>query len=360
MSEYLADILKILFFGLPPIVVVVLLLLFFPEKIEKSSALLWKCIGKLGGFFRSARKRYIKHDLQGRINDYVKRLRSKVPGSFKDIIQLEWVDAKMERSSLLEDGRIILRLRSNDPEDHNFVHASYLYVSKCLLLKTKRYLSFPQREALDIFVTSKLLREEKDAVVGFFLDEYLHPKTSDPKSKTALLIDDFGIIDRAGFFFPLLVQELEYLGDKVFGRRREDLIVKEVNDLVIFLRPVSQRTIGDEGDLNFNGSYTRFGIVIVGKRLKLLTSLVPFITYIRKNLVENDVDTIYLLGQKENRLKIDKICEEFTSKYFCARSMVITRPLRFRDHTEHVLQYMAVLRRKEVDLVIPSDKGISK
>jgi len=357
MIDYLADNFKYLLFGFPPTVVLLIAaLLFFPEKIEKWSAFLWKGIGALGELFRSARKRAIKHDLQGRVNDYVRRLRKQVPGSFEDKLELEWVDAKTHRSALLADGRVVLRLRSHDPEDHNFVHASYLYVSKCLLKKTKRYLSVPQRDALDIFVSSKLLKEEKPSVVGYFLDQYLHPKTDDTKSKVAVLIDDFGIIDRACFFFPLLVQELEYLGDKVFGRRRDDLIVKELYDVVGFLRPLSQRTVGDEGDLNFDGSYTRFGVVIVGKPVKLLTSLQPYVNYIRKTLASKDVDTIYIIGRKENRDKIDQICFEFGSQYVCARSIVMRRPLRYSDHIEHALQYLVVMRRRAADLVSPSEK----
>ncbi|MCK5057983.1 MAG: hypothetical protein KAT34_15110 [Candidatus Aminicenantes bacterium] len=360
MTDYFADILKDLLIGLPPAVVLLIVLLFFPEKIEKWSALLWKGISSLGGLFRSARKRAIKHDLQGRVNDYVRRLRKRVPGSFEDKLELEWVDANTQRSALLADGRVVLRLRAHDPNDHNFVHASYLYVSKCLLTKTKRYLSVPQRDALDIFVSSKLLKEEKPSVVGYFLDEYLHPKTRDTKSKVAVLIDDFGIIDQAGFFFPLLVQELEYLGDKVFGRRRDDLIAKELYDVVGFLRPLSQRTVGDEGDLNFDGSYTRFGVVLVGKPRKLLTSLQPYLNYIKRTLASKGVDTIYLIGRKENRDKIDQICFEFGTQYVCVRSVIMRRPLRYRDHIEHALQYLVVMRRKAGDLVTPSEKGTHK
>ncbi len=357
MSDYLAKILQALLFGVPPVFVVLVILLFFPEKIEKWSAFLWKLVGALGGVFRSARKRAIKHDLQGRVNDYVRRLGKLVPGSFKDKLELEWVEPNTKPSSLLADGRVIIRLRSHDPKDHNFVHASYLYVSKCLLKKTKRYLSVPQREALDIFVSSKLLKEEKPEVVGFFLDEYLHPRTDDPTSKVAILVDDFGIIDRAGFFFPLLLQELEYIGDKVFGRRRDDLIARELYDVVDFLRPISQRTVGDENDLDFDGSYTRFGIVIIGKPSKLLTSIQPYVNYIREKLVSKDVENIYIIGRTENRNKIDQVCLEFEERYVCLRHHVMRCPVRYSDRIEHALQYLAVLRLRDTDLVSPSEKG---
>lgn len=357
MGTYVMAVLMVILYGLPPVVVLAVLLLFFPEKIEKWSALLWKLLAAIKGFSRSARKQYIKHDLQGRVNDFSKRMRQRTPGTFPEKLELKWVDASTPRSSLLSDGRILLRLRAHDPEDHNFVHASYLYVSRCLLRKTKRYLSTPQRDALDVFVSSKLFREEKSEVVEFFLDEYLHPRTDDAKSKTATLVDDFAIIDNGELFFPLLLQELEYLGEKVFGRRRDEMIAKELYDLVAFLRPVSQRTIGDENDLDFDGSYCRFAIMIIGKRRKLLVSIDPYVGFIRTKLVPKGVETIYLLARSENKQKVDRICLEFASEYTCSKALEIRLPLRYRDHIESILQYLVVLRRRGAALVKPSDKA---
>lgn len=360
MESFLKEVLKKILYGLPTGLILVFILLYFPEKIEKWSALLWKCLAAIRTLSRSARKRYIKHDLQGRVNDFSKRLRQRTPGLFPEKLELEWVDATTPRSSLLADGRILLRLRAHDPEDHNFVHASFLYVSRCLLHKTKRYLSVPQRDALDIFVSSKLLKEEKPEVVGFFLDEYLKPKTEGIKSKTAILVDDFAIIDDAGLFFPLLLQELEYLGDKVFGRRRDDLIAKELYDVVGFLRPLAQRTVGDENDMDFDGSYCRFAIVIIGKPIKLIISIDPYVSYIEKRLKPKGVDTIYLIGRSENKEKINNICVELDHAYTCIKSLTLRRPLRYPDRIEVALQYLVVLRRRGADLVKPSDKDKNK
>ena len=110
MNDYVAEILKYILSGLSPVTVLVVVLLFFPEKIEKWSALLWKCIGALGNWLRFARKRAIKHDLQGRVNDFVRRLRKEVPGSFNDKLEIEWIESSTKRSALLADGRMVIRL----------------------------------------------------------------------------------------------------------------------------------------------------------------------------------------------------------------------------------------------------------
>jgi hypothetical protein len=355
MEESFATALKPLLVGLPPVVVLLLILLFFPDKIEKWSALLWKFLSSIGILCRFARKRYIKHDLQGRVNDFVKRLGKKTAGSFKDRLELDWVSSETKRSAFLADGRVVLRLRSDDPHDFNFVHASYLYITKCLLKKTKRYLSSPQKEAIDLFTSSKLIKEEKPSVIEYFLDEYLHPATIDPNSKQSKLIDNFASIDKAGFFFPLFIQELEYIGDKIFGNKRDQMIVNEVYRLVDFLMPLSQRRIGDESDLDFNGNYCKLAIVIVGKPAKLLNSIDPYVHFINKQVIPSKVDTIYIVGRKENKSKLDNLCSKFNEKYECVRSLTTETSFRFDDRTELALQYLMILRRKGAELVVASN-----
>ena len=239
----MGEILKYFLPSLGSAAIIALFILFNPEKVEKWSALLWKLLAGLGGVFRKAHKRYVKHDLQGRVNDFVNSLRKQVPGVGPTKLRVEWVDPSVARKSFIEKNEVVLRLCRDDPADHNFVHGAYLFVSGTLLRKPKRYLSPSQKEGIDLFVCTKLLEQEKPSILEVFLDEYLHPKTDDAKSKVALYVDDFALLDRGGLFFPVFLQELEYLGDKVFGRRRDDVIVTEVNGLISFLKPIAMRKV---------------------------------------------------------------------------------------------------------------------
>ena len=267
---------------------------------------------------------------------------------FEAKLELHWVDANERRSSILKDGKVILRLRSNDPEDHNFVHASYLFVCGSLLPRAKRYLSVPQTEGVDLFVTSKILKEEKPNVVGFFLDEYLHPKVDKALSnRLGQLLDDFETVDEAGLFFPVFVQELEFIGDKIFGRRRDTLIAGEVNDLVLFLRKVAMRQIGDESDLHFDRSYCRFRLMIIGKPIKLFYSIEPYLHFIRCEIIPRDFDTLYIMARKESKTQIDNICMQIGHAFIVTRSLFIQTPLRYREGTFLTDQYIVVLRKRQ-------------
>ena len=152
-------------------------------------------------------------------------------------------------------------------------------------------------------------------------------------------------------FFQVFLQELEYLGDKVFGRRRDDLVIKEVDSFVEFLRPIAARRVGEESDLEFKGEYCRFALVIIGKPEKLLTSIEPYVGYIRKVLLPANVETIYILARPENEAKIKSICSRFESTHECVRTVKYARLLRYRYSEVTGLQYLAVLRRRGTPII---------
>jgi hypothetical protein len=175
-----------------------------------------------------------------------------------------------------------------------------------------------------------------------------------PQSKVAVYVDDYSVIDGGGLFFSLFLQELGYLGSKVFGKRRDDLIHKEVNNLIDFLKPIAKRKIGDDNDLNFSGDYCRFGLVIVGKPSKLLTSIQPYVSYIRNQLASQSFETIYLLARKENSKRVDEVCDVFSELYECVRKVSFTRHLHYDDRKEVASQYLAIMRLRGAEIIQPS------
>ena len=270
---------------------------------------------------------------------------------------MEWVDPATQRKSFIANDHVVLCLRREDPEDHNFIHGAYLFVSSCLVLKAKRYVSPSFREALDLFMCSKLLKRARPELVGFFVDEYLHPKTDSKTSKVSEHVDDFAIIDDAGLFCPIVVQELEYLGNKVFGNRNDALSMADVNGLVALMKSFGLREVGvDEGQTDFNGSYCRFGIVIVGKPLKLRKqSLRPYVNYIRNQLVPSGVETIYLLSRSQNEAYVNGIQKSLEPEFERVRTVTFKGVLRHRkSRMKKPTLYLAIVRKLGVRIVQPS------
>lgn len=105
-------------------IILLIYLLFFPEKIEILASFLWKLLSKIKCFFAFARKKYIKHDLQGRVNEFVKNLSGKIPNLESKKIRIDWIDSNESKKSFFEDNKIVLRLKRDDPKECNFVHGA--------------------------------------------------------------------------------------------------------------------------------------------------------------------------------------------------------------------------------------------
>lgn len=335
--------------------VVLLVVLLNPEKIEIWSALLWRFLDRFGSLFKSANKQYIKHDLQGRVNQFVKSLAKDAPFLVSNRVRVEWAESNVTRKSFLDDKEIVLRLRREDPEDLNFVNGAYMFISTGLLFKVKRYVSPSQRQAVDLYVTTKLLEREKPGVVSYFLDEYLHKHLDDPDTKTAKYYDQLAKIDGGGLFYPVLLQELDFLGNKVFGKRQDDKIITEVNSLVDFLEPIATRHVGQETDLNFERNYCRFAIVIVGKPKNMNPTGDIYIEFIRMHILPKKVETLYLLGLWENKPILDIICDSFNDVYDKCSVRNSKVALKYNDGIVERKQYLAVLRLKGINVFQPSE-----
>ena len=162
--------------------------------------------------------------------------------------------------------------------------------------------------AIDLFVTSQLIAEQKPEVQHFFIDKYLFPNTRDKDSKINVAMSNFETLNRAGLFFPVLLQELDFLGLKVFGKRKDTLIHSDVYGLIDFLLTVAERKIGEEIDLNYQQEYCNCAIVIVGKPYKISVSTSPYIKWIEGVIRDDNVESVYLIGLAKNQDFINQVC----------------------------------------------------
>lgn len=354
-ASELIDLFIKLLIGAVPLSTVFIALLFFPEQIEKWSSILWKLLTHV---LRFAHKKYVKHDLQGRVNGFVKKVRKEIPDLGAEPLKIEWIDTKLDRKSFIDNGNVIIRLKRDDPEDHNFVHGAYHYISISLLKKAKMYLSKSQKTALDLFVCSKIVKAEKPNAVDFFVSEYLHQST-EKTAKVKELVDDFAIIDEGKLFFTVLLQELHFIGEKVFGRLKNDQIINEVNALVGFLKPIVERSVGDQSQLDYHGPYCNFAIVIVGKSSKISESIEPYVKYIKNRLLPDHVETIYLICKREHCEESREIANRFSDTYYVKREVNSVKKLKFNGgEVQNTQQFLLVMRKRDIDLVQPSSATV--
>lgn len=328
---------------------ILLILFFFPGKVEKWSVMLWKIVYFL---IKKGERKIVAHDIQARVNEFSKSLKKEIVNFEPVGISIQWIIEKETPAQFFKENKLIIRMRQHADQNKNFVYASMIFVSKTLLKKTKNYLSPSQRESIDLFVGKKLFEKEKPQVADQFFDDYFSTKALS-SDKIMDLVEKYEIIDKVGLFFPVLVQELTFLGEKVFYKPRSEKIITEVQKLVNFLQKYADREVGEEEiPQNFKGAYCRCGIVIIAKRFKReIGDLGPFVKYIQK-LIEMKMENIYLIGpaSKGNREFMDQISAEIQEKFELEKypSRKYKAKIRVEGERREVNNYLILHRSAEI------------
>jgi len=327
---------------------ILFILFLFPEKVEKWSVMLWKIIYFL---IQRGEKKIVAHDIQGRVNEFSKSLKKEIVNFEPVGINIQWIMEKETPAEFFKENKLVIRMRQHADQNKNFVYASMIFIAKLFLRKAKKYLSPSQTESIDLFVGRKLLEKEKPQIVDQFFEDYFSPKALS-SDKIMELVEKYEIIDKVGLFFPVLVQELTFLGEKVFYKPRSEKFITEVIAFINFLQRYAEREEGEEIiPKTFEGAYCRSGIVIIAKRAKReIGESDPFIKYIQK-LVVRKLENIYLIGSasKENRKFIDQIGEEIQRKFRLQKyaSKEYKAKIKIKGERKEVDNYLILHRSSE-------------
>lgn len=264
-----------------------------PEQLQKIIANILSLLIKLG--FK-IQKTYIKLDIESRVNDFIKNLQPLVYGYEPIGVRVKWAEVSAAEESFFDDDNLILIMRDSGVQNKNFVRATMTVVAKTVLPKTRRYLSKSQAESVDLYVGKKLFEQEKPQVLDYFFEEFIDRRTTENDS-IAELVEKYHVMDGAGLFFPVFVQELNFLGEKVFYRKNSSEIIKEVNELVDFLKHYALREVGDTTiPLTYQGKYCRCGIVIIGRAENVAGSKTQIYVNHVKTLLSQKVESFYFIS----------------------------------------------------------------
>jgi hypothetical protein len=336
------------------LIFIIFYLVFYPEKAEKLSVLLYKIIYTI---FKLGEKQIVTHDIQARVNEFSKTLSKEIANLEPVGIKLQWISDTQTPEQFFDRNKLVIRMRRHDSQDKNFINASMVFVSSVFLKKSKKYMSKSQKESIDLYVGKKLFEMEKPQIADQFYEDFFSMKTIS-NEKIMGLIEKYEIIDKVGLFFPILVQELTFFGEKIFYKLKTIDIIKEISAFIDFLKNYAEREIGEERlPKNFTGVYCRCGIVIIGEKLKI-GLCEPYVNYI-KNVINDKIENIYLIGPatKENINFIKNIIEEVQSKLDVYRYVdkKFKSKIKIKEEIKEVNTYLVVLRSKEVKRYIDEE-----
>lgn len=319
-----------------------------PDKFERLCSLFYKSIKWL---FNSAENKFIKYDIQYRVNSFVDDLYKKIPNLTPTSVKLEWINENQTAEQFVKSDELVLRMHKSSSQNRNVVNATFAFVSYSLLRKAKKYIAKYQRDSIDLFVSFKLLEKAKFEILDEFVQEYLHAGLE--TDKVADFYERFFDMDKAGVFFPVFISEMTFLGEKIFGKKRDDQrIIEEVKNTVYFLTRFALRKHDEHGINEYNGTYCKFAIRIIGKSFKIGKEGEK--VYINNlNKIPNNIETIYLIGNKGNKTFINSIFAKFNSgnKYSIHNKHIYKAKIKDREDGDYEVEnYLLVLRNNQLEM----------
>ncbi len=275
-----------------------------PDKFER---LISMVLAVLRLISRKAEEAYVKYSIQAKINGFIKNVKKDVPNLTIESISMRWVPEDITEDQFLKSGQLVLCMHRSRNNNRNLVNATVAFVSFSLLQKAKNYIAKYQKEAINLFATTQILQKDHPEAVSEFVDCYLSEAMDNKKIND--LYGKFDDVHKTGLFFPVFINEMNFLGEKVFGhKKRNEVIYEEVNSLTNFLYRYSQRKLNEETNSEFDGNHCKFAIRIVGKSMKIENEGPKvYIDNIQKAV--KIYETIYLIGDQNNKGFIDNIVE---------------------------------------------------
>jgi hypothetical protein len=269
-------------------------------------------------FKKNLSKKVVSLDIEGRINSFTDILRKEAPNEELPKAKVVWINEDQKPDSFIQKGKLIIRMHQHYNQNKNLVSASMIFIANSILKKTKIYLAKYQKESLDLFIGKKLFEKIKPSVLEdqFFKDFFIK-ELSD--SRINDLVRKYNLIDKFGLFYPVFIQELNFLGIKCFENiiNNKQFIIIEANSLIDFLHKFSTRVEGETTKNIFEGKFCRCSITIISTAEdRVLEKKQKYIRHI-KSLINKKIENIYILGPniEENKKFVDSICNTIIKNY---------------------------------------------
>ncbi len=303
--------------------VMVYVLLKYPEKVQKWVAILLGLFHFLWKGKKSLEMKFVTLDTEGRVNDFLNEKIIKNLGDFLvKKIKICWLNEdqiNFTREDFLKSGELVIQLHRSENQDQNFLNAALLMISRCVVPNRRGYLSKHQKAAVDLYSAYKFFETEKPKIKSTFHDKFI--VECQKKPDVTDLIKKFIEIDEEKLFFPILIQELQLLVQKVILIKNNQDIYAEIKGFIDFLLDyVRNRKEDKEGALDYSGTFSKFAILIVGKTSKMKREgIAPYVNRINKHQ-EHGVETIYIISKADSEVK------DFVSDvYIAVRKAWLTR-----------------------------------
>ena len=334
--------------------------MFMPEKVEKAREIFFWLLGGLSSNFR---KRFHRSAIKNSLNPQIRVLESQLGLEGKlPKVDVRFRSAVDNRKSVLVGGSVVLFLRDTRSfRGENVAKAALMYANVALYRKSRPYMSDTTGRALDLVLTKRLVREDKDAFY-FFTENYLADACKNDEQLNSIYLQ-LVACDEAGLLPGILLHQLLLLTSRLYPLHTYSLDVQsEFTGFIRWLAGVAGRGRG-ENVTPFDIRYIRVGIILVGRDETLSErGLEPYQKYFAR-LIQQDFQGTYILASGRKVGLVKQLIESlennayFTNRISRAGIREVIRNLSVDKYLKIEIGYVPIRPRSEN---IPREESSSK
>lgn len=246
-------------------------------------------------------KSAIKSDIRGHVNREIAKLRDYLPSGWAGEMDVDWIESE-EPTSLIDDNRIVVRIRPVEDQDRNFVNATYHYLRSSFFPKIQAVIPKPHYEASVLYVCRKIAEGKNNNTKTIFEDHILEPMIQRHESIPNHL-DDYSHLDTRGFFTGTFLRELHLMAtDARFTGARNNMtqetsgVIKHIKD---FISAYDKHHSGGEempATAWYNdGNISKYALLLVAHPAKTQSGIDPYINRARERF-QSGTKRLYVFG----------------------------------------------------------------
>lgn len=291
MDEVLKALLK---YGLLPVLmaVVIFLLVQDPDRAQKLKTLILMPFFRLKKWFS---KSYIEAEVAANVNQFLgKNIFPYSLSSEKHKIKINWITNSND-SVFKKNGKLILRLKEDDDQTKNILNATQAAIPNIVCPLIRSNIDYSTEKSIDLTLLKSLSEKLGRHGQFVFTKYFLKPETKEDAT-IGKKIEKLVELDTHGFFVPILLNELEMVGEELFAKSDLTDYSLKVESFIDYLSKIATREKGSENELNYLSSPFKVGTILLAIAHRADKSGVrPYLRRLRIKL-EEGCESIYIVS----------------------------------------------------------------
>ncbi len=250
------------------------------------------------GISNFSRKKYISSKLVPRLNLGIKHLSKEKINVLTERFKIKW-QKKVNPENFIKENVAIIKLNYDPNIDKNLINLLLGYSNTCILNNSRVYMPDVLSDGIDYLITKKILNDQDNNTLQFFINNYLIPQMDLNEDFTSAF-KNLERIDNGGLLSHICIFELERLSHSIYPQKiGEGNIKNEIFDFTNYLSSIASKRPGDDVQLEFHKQYIRTNIILVAKLQNRIKGIAKYL-YTARRCLQKNPETIYLLAKDIN------------------------------------------------------------